>query len=169
VLLFDDAGDHVALQAAQAIAASGATLEIMTPDRTFAPEVMAMNLVPYMRSLQNLDVTFTVTFRVRTVTRDGHELLATISSDYGAVRKERRVDHVVINHGTLPNDDLYFALKPNSNNLGILDQSRLIAGLPQESQPNPRGRYQLFRIGDAVSSRNIHAAIYDALRLVKDL
>ncbi|MDB6084183.1 MAG: stcD 1, partial [Gammaproteobacteria bacterium] len=82
---------------------------------------------------------------------------------------ERRVDHVVINHGTLPNDDLYFALKPNSNNLGILDQSRLIAGLPQESQPNPRGRYQLFRIGDAVSSRNIHAAIYDALRLVKDL
>jgi NADPH-dependent 2,4-dienoyl-CoA reductase/sulfur reductase-like enzyme len=169
VLLFDDAGDHAALQAAQVIAASGATLEIMTPDRTFAPEVMAMNLVPYMRSLQNLDVTFTVTFRVHRVTRDGHELLATINSDYGGVRKERRVDHVVVNHGTLPNDELYFALKPNSSNLGILDQSRLIAGLPQESQPNPRGTYQLFRIGDAVSSRNIHASIYDALRLVKDL
>ena len=28
----------------------------MTPDRSFAPEVMAMNLVPYMRSLQKLDV-----------------------------------------------------------------------------------------------------------------
>ncbi len=35
----------------------------MTPDRSFAPEVMAMNLVPYMRSLQKLDVTFTVTYQ----------------------------------------------------------------------------------------------------------
>jgi hypothetical protein len=33
---------------------------------------------------------------------------------------------------------------------------------------NPDGRFRLFRIGDAVSSRNIHAAIYDALRLAKD-
>jgi hypothetical protein len=31
------------------------------------------------------------------------------------------------------------------------------------------GAFQLFRIGDAVASRNIHAAIYDALRLCKDL
>jgi hypothetical protein len=30
---------------------------------------------------------------------------------------------------------------------------------------NPDGRYQLFRIGDAVSSRNIDAPILDALRL----
>jgi NADPH-dependent 2,4-dienoyl-CoA reductase/sulfur reductase-like enzyme len=169
VLLFDDAGDHVALQAAEMIAASGATLEVMTPDRTFAPEVMAMNLVPYMRSLQTLDVTFTVTFRLAAVRRDGEHLLATIGSDYGGVRKERCVDHVVVNHGTLPNDSLYFALKPGSKNLGIQDQGRLIAGLPQETAANPEGRYQLFRIGDAVASRNTHAAIYDALRLVKDL
>jgi hypothetical protein len=27
------------------------------------------------------------------------------------------------------------------------------------------GGFQLFRIGDAVASRNIHAAVYDALRL----
>ena len=29
----------------------------------------------------------------------------------------------------------------------------------------PAGTYQLFRVGDAVASRNIHAAIYDSLRL----
>jgi 2,4-dienoyl-CoA reductase-like NADH-dependent reductase (Old Yellow Enzyme family)/thioredoxin reductase len=169
VLLFDDAGDHVALQAAEVIAASGATLEIMTPDRTFAPEVMGMNLVPYLRSLQKLNVTFTVTFRLHAVRRDGTGLTATIVSDYGGVRQERHVDHVVVNHGTLPNEDLYFALKANSSNLGSLDHSRLIAGLPQNSVANPLGTYQLFRIGDAVASRNIHAAVYDALRLVKDL
>jgi 2,4-dienoyl-CoA reductase-like NADH-dependent reductase (Old Yellow Enzyme family)/thioredoxin reductase len=174
VLLFDDAGDHPALQAAELIAAAGAELEIMTPDRSFAPEVMAMNLVPYMRSLQKRDVTFTVTFRLRSVARAGSELLAEVGSDYGGVRKERRVDHVIVNHGTLPNDELYFALKAASSNRGAVDHDRLIAGQPQDGAPNPDGpnpggRYQLFRIGDAVAARNTHAAIYDALRLVRDL
>ena len=165
VLLFDDAGDHAALQAAQVIADSGAKLEIMTPDRSFAPEVMAMNLVPYMRALQKLDVTFTVTFRLEEVTRDNGALVAIVGSDYGGVRKERRVDQVVINHGTLPNDEIYFALKARSSNRGAVDYPRLIAGVPQ-----PQGAaFQLFRIGDAVSARNTHAAVYDALRLVKDL
>ena len=169
VLLFDDAGDHAALQAAQVIADSGSKLEIMTPDRSFAPEVMAMNLVPYMRALQKLDVTFTVTFRLEEVTREGSSLLAVVGSDYGGVRKERRIDQVVINHGTRPNEDLYFALKPRSSNRGAVDYTRLIAG---EAQPRDNGNhegFQLFRIGDAVSARNTHAAIYDALRLVKDL
>jgi 2,4-dienoyl-CoA reductase-like NADH-dependent reductase (Old Yellow Enzyme family)/thioredoxin reductase len=169
VLLFDDAGDHAGLQAAEFLAAAGATVEVMTPDRAFAPEVMAMNLVPYMRSLQKRDVTFTVTFRLRSVSRQGGELVAVVGSDYGGVRKERRIDHVVVNHGTIPNDELYFALKPGSRNLGAVDQSRLIAGLPQNAVTNPEGRYQLFRVGDAVSARNTHAAVYDALRLVKDL
>ena len=169
VLLFDDAGDHAGLQAAEVIAAAGASVEIMTPDRAFAPEVMAMNLVPYMRSLQKLDVTFTVTFRLKSVSRAEGRLLAVVGSDYGGVHKERRVDHVVVNHGTVPNDELYFALKAGSRNLGAIDQDRLIAGLPQNLVTNPEGTYQLFRIGDAVSARNTHAAIYDALRLVKDL
>jgi NADPH-dependent 2,4-dienoyl-CoA reductase/sulfur reductase-like enzyme len=169
VLLFDDAGDHAALQAAELIAAAGAELEIMTPDRSFAPEVMAMNLVPYMRSLQKWNVTFTVTFRLLRVERADGALRAVIGSDYGGVRKERRIDQVVVNHGTLPNDELYFTLKPNSRNLGAVDHDRLIAGHPQNSAANPEGRYQLFRIGDAVAARNTHAAIYDALRLVKDL
>jgi N-methyl-L-proline demethylase len=169
VLLFDDAGDHAGLQAAEFIASAGATLEIMTPDRSFAPEVMAMNLVPYMRSLQKLDVIFTVTFRLSSVARSGGELVATVGSDYGGVRQERRVDHVVVNHGTVPNDELYFALKPQSSNRGAIDHGRLIAGVPQNAVTHPGGAYQLFRLGDAVAARNTHAAIYDALRLVKDL
>jgi NADPH-dependent 2,4-dienoyl-CoA reductase/sulfur reductase-like enzyme len=167
VLLFDDAGDHPALQAAEMIAQSGARLEVMTPDRSFAPEVMAMNLVPYMRSLQKLDVTFTVTFRLLSVQREGEQLLARIGSDYGGVSKERRVDQVVVNHGTRPLDELYFELKPQSANLGAVDYNALLSG---QAQVTPgTGGFQLFRIGDAVSARNTHAAIFDALRLVKDL
>jgi 2,4-dienoyl-CoA reductase-like NADH-dependent reductase (Old Yellow Enzyme family)/thioredoxin reductase len=166
VLLFDDAGDHVALQAAELIAASGAKLEIMTPDRSFAPEVMAMNLVPYMRSLQQQDVTFTVSYRLKSVRGDGQQLLASIGSDYSSLALERRVDQVVINHGTRPLDELYLELKPLSSNQGAVDYTALLAGQPQASAA---GGFQLFRIGDAVSARNTHAAIYDALRLVKDM
>ncbi len=169
VLLFDDAGDHPALQAAETIAKNGARLEIMTPDRSFAPEVMAMNLVPYMRSLQQLDVTFTVTFRLLSVERCAEGLKAVLGSDYGGVRKERIVDQVIVNHGTLPLDDLYFALKPHSSNLGAADYAALTALQPQILRPNPAGAYQLFRIGDAVAARNTHAAVLDGLRIARVL
>lgn len=169
VLVFDDAGDHAGLQAADILAAAGARVEIMTPDRSFAPEVMAMNLVPYMRSLQKKDVTFTVTYRLQSVERRGNALVAHIGSDYGGVEREQTVDQVVINHGTIPLDDLYFELKPHSSNLGEVDYDALISGEKQRVARNPDGRFQLFRIGDAVAARNTHAAIYDALRLVKDL
>lgn len=169
VLIYDDAGDYAALQAAEKIAVTGAKVEIMTRDRSFAPEVMAMSLTPSMRELQQRDVTFTVLWKLDAVQREGNQLLATIGSDYGGVTRERRVDQVVVNHGTRPLDDIYFDLRPGSSNLGEVDYEALIAGQPQQVQRNPEGSYQLFRIGDAVAARNTHAAIYDALRLVKVL
>ncbi|WP_341486028.1 N-methyl-L-proline N-demethylase HpbA [Thioclava sp. GXIMD4215] len=169
VLIFDDAGDHAGLQAADLVSASGAKVEIVTPDRAFAPEVMAMNLVPYMRALQKRDTTFTVTWRLRSVTRAGNQLTACLGSDYGDITRERQVDQVIVNHGTRPLDEIYFALKPRSRNLGAVDYDALATGGLQERTPNPEAAFRLFRIGDAVSARNTHAAIYDALRLMRTL
>jgi len=169
VLIYDDAGDHAGLQAGELIAESGAKLEIMTRDRSFSPEVMAMNLVPYMRSMQKHDTTFTVTWRLLAVRRQGNKLLAEIGSDYLDVRRERLVDQVVVNHGTIPLDELYFDLRDLSSNGGAVDHEQLIAGERQSVVRNEAGIFQLFRIGDAVAARNTHAAIYDALRLMKDL
>ncbi|SEI01275.1 2,4-dienoyl-CoA reductase [Rhizobium tibeticum] len=169
VLVFDDAGDHAGLQAAEFLAKAGAKVEIMTPDRSFAPEVMAMNLVPYMRSLQKLDVTFTVTFRLESAQKSDNQIVAKVGSDYGGVAKERVVDQIVVNHGTIPLDELYFELKPLSKNLGETSYDQLLSGEPQSVVRNPDGQFQLFRIGDAVAARNTHAAIYDGLRIAKDL
>ncbi len=169
VLIFDDAGDHAGLQAAEFIAKTGAKVEIMTPDRSFAPEVMAMNLVPYMRSLQKLNVTFTVTYRLEAAERRGNQIVAHVGSDYGGVAKQRIVDQIVVNHGTIPLDDLYFELRPGSKNLGEVSYEELLSGEPQTIERNSAGSYQLFRIGDAVAARNTHAAIFDALRLAKDI
>ncbi|WP_047457870.1 NADH:flavin oxidoreductase [Rhizobium rhizogenes] len=169
VLVFDDAGDHAGLQAAEFLAKAGAKVEIMTPDRSFAPEVMAMNLVPYMRSLQKQDVTFTVTYRLEAVEKSGNQLVAHVGSDYGGVSKQRSFDQIVINHGTIPLDELYFELKPLSSNLGEISHDQLLNGQPQSVVRNGDGKFQLFRIGDAVAARNTHAAIYDGLRIAKDI
>ena len=169
ILIYDESGDHAGLQAAEIAAAAGSTVEIMTPDRTFAAGVMAMNLVPYMRSLQEKDVTFTVTRRLLDVARNGNKLTATIGTDYSDLAQQKDYDQVVVNYGTLPLDDLYFDLKPHSSNEGAVDHDALINGNIQTVKRNAQGSFQLFRIGDAVSARNTHAAIYDALRLVKDL
>ncbi|MEX3955468.1 FAD-dependent oxidoreductase [Trinickia sp. EG282A] len=169
VLIYDDAGDHAALQAAETIALAGGHVEIMTRDRTFSPEVMSMNLVPYMRSLQRQNAKFTVAYTLEAVRREGKEFIAVIGSDYVEIREERRYDQIVVNHGTVPADELYFELKPQSRNLGEVNYDDLIAGRPQAVDRNPGGRFALFRIGDAVSARNTHAAIYDALRLMKDV
>lgn len=165
VLVFDEAGDHAGLQAAEFIANTGGKVEIMTADRTFAPEVMGMNLVPYMRSLQRKDVAFSVSYRLIAIRRDNNRLIAQIGSDYVGISFEREFDQIVVNDGTRPMDDLYFELKPLSRNLGVVDYDALMDGRPQNLVRNAESSFELYRIGDAVSARNTHAAIYDGLRL----
>ncbi|PRY21412.1 hypothetical protein CLV78_10923 [Aliiruegeria haliotis] len=169
VLVYDESGDHPGLMAAQVAADAGAEVEIMSPDRSIAPDVMGMNLVPYMRALQDKAVTFTVARRLLAVARDGNRLKVTIGTDYSDLRAVSHVDQVIVNYGTRPLDELYFTLRPGSVNLGEVDHDALVEGRPQQVVRNPDGRFRLFRIGDAVSPRNTHAAIYDALRLAKDI
>ena len=169
ILIYDESGDHAALQAAEVAANAGAKIEIMTPDRTFSAGVMAMNLVPYMRSLQDKDTTFTVARRLLGVELRGNKLEAQIGTDYSDHSDIQEYDQVVVNYGTLPLDELYFDLKDLSSNGGSVDYDALINGHTQNIVKNSDGEFQLFRIGDAVSARNTHAAIYDALRLLKDI
>ena len=128
-----------------------------------------MNHVPYARAFNECNTRITRHQRVLAVRVDGARLCVELGSDHTSHRSVRHVDYVVVDHGTSALDDLYFELKPSSSNLGAVDYGALMEGRPQQLVRNPAGRFQLFRIGDAVASRNVHAAIYDALRLVKDL
>ena len=169
VLLYDDNGAHPGMQAAELLAEAGARLEVVSPERFFAPEIGGLNHVAYARTLQSHGARVTINTRLRAVRRDGNKLTAVLGSDYQDGTEERQVDQVVVEHATLPLDELYFALKEGSVNRGEVDYPALIDGRAQSIRSNPEGGYQLFRIGDAVASRNIHAAIYDALRLCKAL
>ena len=88
-----------------------------------------------------------------------------LESDYTSATTRRVVDQVVVEHGTVPNGELYLGLRAGSSNDGEVDLDAYLAGRPQSLVVNRDGTYQLFRIGDAVASRNIHAAMYDARRI----
>ncbi|MBV9735032.1 MAG: NADH:flavin oxidoreductase [Acidisphaera sp.] len=169
VLVYDDNGNHPGMQAAEFLAESGAAVELVTPERYFAPEMGGLNHAAYARVFQRRGTRITINTRLLAVRRDGNALVATLGSEYADRREDRAVDQVVVEHGTLPADDLYQALRPLSCNLGEVDHRALLAGAAQQVVRHPAGRFRLWRIGDAVASRNIHAAIYDALRLAKDL
>jgi len=169
VLVFDDNGAYPAMQAAEMLAAADSGVELVTPERFFAPEMGGLNHALFARAFQRHGVRITINTRLVSVRREGNALVAVLGGDYGETLQERIVDQVVVEHGTLPDDTLYEALRPASVNLGAVDYEALVAGRPQTVVPNDHGTFRLFRIGDAVASRNIHAAIYDALRLAKDL
>lgn len=169
VLLFDDSGSHPGLTTAEYLAEAGSRVEFVTPERTLAPDVGGTSYPPYLRAFSRCGVRTTLNLRLSGVRREGNRLVALLWDEYGGETVERTVDQVVVEAGTLPLDDLYFDLKTGSSNLGEIDYAALLAGRPQELVRNHDGNYRLFRIGDAVASRNVHAAVYDALRLLKDV
>jgi 2,4-dienoyl-CoA reductase-like NADH-dependent reductase (Old Yellow Enzyme family) len=170
VLLFDDNGSAQALSCADHMADYGnVSIELCTPDRAAGMEMGMQNFPIFMNNFYAKGVAVTPDVRLRRVERDGNRLKATLSNEYGGKEIIRIVDHVVIEHGTLPCDELFNELKESSVNGGTTDPSKLIRGEGQLDHFTEIGGFALFRVGDAVSSRDIHAAIYDSLRLCKDL
>ncbi|WP_019203830.1 FAD-dependent oxidoreductase [Tsukamurella sp. 1534] len=169
VLLFDDNGGHPGMDAAEVLALGGADLEIVTPERVLAPDVGGVNYPGYFRVFAEHDVRITLNERLVAVRRSAGRLEVDLYNEYAHVTRNRSFDQVVVEHGTLPQDELYHALVPGSSNLGEVDHAALLASRPQAVERNPGGGYQLFRIGDAVSSRNVHAAVFDAFRLCRVL
>ncbi len=169
VLLFDDHGQHQAMSCAEHMISSGARLEIATPDRAIGQELGSTTYPVYLNTFHQHNVSMTTLVRLVAVRRRADGLAAVLRSELTGSQAERVVDQVVVEHGTLPVDDLYFTLKERSINLGELDVEAMIDNEPQAIERNAKGKFKLFRVGDAVASRNIHSAIYDSLRLCKDL
>ncbi|WP_026818540.1 FAD-dependent oxidoreductase [Arthrobacter castelli] len=165
-LVYDDAGGYPALDAVEYLASHDAKVHYVTPERTIGTEVGSMNSPAYLEVIDRYGVAVTLAKQLRSVRRaSATSLTAELFSEYGGTTTTVETGTVVIDHGTVPNDDLYHDLKDKSSNGGEVDYDALLSGGPQALTRNPDGRFQLFRIGDAVASRNIHAAILDALRL----
>lgn len=168
VLVYDGNGQHQGPTVAEHLARRGVKVTFVVPDRMPAVELGATNSAQFMKALYENGVAFVPDLALKGVRREGNRLIGTFKNLYTERSEERETAHLVVEHGTLPAAEVYFELKAASKNHGQTDIEALLAGRPQETVHNPTGRFQLFRVGDAVASRNIHAAIYDSLRLCKD-
>jgi NADPH-dependent 2,4-dienoyl-CoA reductase/sulfur reductase-like enzyme len=164
VLVYDDHGTDQALSTAERLVAAGSEVEIVTPDRVVGQEVIGTLYPAYLNTFYRAGVRLTPDHRLREIRRSADGLVAILHNEYTGDFVERTVDQVAVEHGTLPND-VYTELKPRSTNGGELDLEAFSRVDPQTLVSNPDGRYRLIRIGDAVASRNIHAAIFDARRV----
>ena len=142
-------------------------MELATPDRSIAFELGSTNFSVHLKHLYRAGVVLTPDVRLVSVRPKGNALEAKLRNVYSGETSLRRVDQVVIEHGTVPAAELFHALKTRSGNRGRTDPGALARGAPQPL--GPAGTFSLFRVGDAVASRNIHAALYDSLRICKDL
>ncbi|AYD63273.1 MAG TPA: N-methylproline demethylase [Achromobacter sp.] len=170
VLVYDGVSTHAGAGVADFLASRGAHVEIVTPDTKVAEDVGGTTFPIFYRRLYAQQVVMTPNHWLERVSAEGDKKVALLRNEYTEDREERVVDQVVIENGIVPNDALYGMLKRKSVNMGQTDLHALYAADPQPAlgQPLGDGRFLLFRVGDCVSMHNIHAAIYDALRLCKD-
>nr|WP_302478204.1 NADH:flavin oxidoreductase [Ruegeria arenilitoris] len=165
VLLFDEVGDHPAAVTADALAGNGCSVNLVTPDRAILHDLGPTTSAVALHNLAANGVTFTCLQELTSLVREGDRVRASLRHVLTGNVTERLVDHVVVEHGLSPMDGLYHDLKPRSRNHGQVEHKALIGGTFPFVDTNRSGQFHLARIGDAVTSRNMHAAILDALRV----
>ncbi|WP_028310553.1 NADH:flavin oxidoreductase [Derxia gummosa] len=170
VLVYDSISTHAGFGVADFLASRGSLVEIVTPDVKVADDVGGTTFPIFYRRMHALGIIPTPNYWLDRVYREGDKLIAVIKSEYTEALEERAVDQVVVENGTVPNDEIYWELKDRSANKGQTDVRALFASEPQPAlqQQLGGGKFLLYRVGDCISQHNIHGAIYDALRLVKD-
>ncbi len=166
VLVFDGTGRHEALACADQLAAAGCKVTLATRDERVAIEMSYVERVVWRKRLYERGIELVFDQGLTKVERHHNRLRATLVNELTGEPTHRIVDKVVVEHGTVPVDEVFQGLRAQSANDGVTDIAALLNGARQPKAAR-NGAFELYRIGDAVASRSIHAAIYDALRLCR--
>jgi hypothetical protein len=165
VLVYDGTGRHEAVSCAEQLAIDGASVKFATIDDRVAAELGYAERPTHRKQLYQHGVEVRLDLVLRAVRRDGERLLAILRNDLTDQRVEIATDQVVVERGTYPVDEVYQELKAGSVNRGVTDIDTLLGARPQPWEIPAQGGYLLYRVGDAVSSRSVHAALLDAFRI----
>ncbi|OMH39273.1 dimethylglycine demethylation protein DgcA [Motiliproteus sp. MSK22-1] len=169
VLIYDTICEFSGLSAADYLSAKGSLVEIVTDDIKPGVGVGGTTFPTYYRSLYEKEVIMSSDLILEKVYREGDKLVAVLENEYTGQQEERVVDQIVVENGVRPNEELYYQLKAESRNKGQIDVEAMFDGKAQPVLSESAEGMILWRLGDCVSQRNTHAAIYDGLRLCKDL
>jgi 2,4-dienoyl-CoA reductase-like NADH-dependent reductase (Old Yellow Enzyme family) len=165
ILLYDENGAEAGVGTAEFLLDQGKKVHMVTPDRLIGTHIGPTNYPSAIKKFYNSQMRMTTDHRLVSLRRENGKVVARLWCDISGSAFEEIADHVVVENGTLPADDVYFDLKKDSINSGMTDINALADLQPQSISFNTKGRYQLFRIGDAVASRSVHAAMFEARRL----
>ncbi|MBF0278647.1 MAG: NAD(P)-binding protein [SAR324 cluster bacterium] len=165
VLVYDENGTEVGPSCTEMIMNAGSRVQFVTRDRMVGSWIGVTNYPPMLREIYQNCQSLTTDTQLIGISKNGGRLEAHLWNEFSEESSNRIVDQIVVEYGTLPNDDIFFELKSASQNHGQIDFKELTGFKPQTLKPNPDGKFKLFRIGDAVASRNIHASMYEARRL----
>jgi NADPH-dependent 2,4-dienoyl-CoA reductase/sulfur reductase-like enzyme len=165
VLVYDGTGRHPGPHAASLAAAEGSRVTLASPDGQLAAELAYAERVSWKDRLYRDRAATLFDHRLVRVRRTGNRLEAELVNEVTLEPRRIEADQVVVEHGTLPVTDVYDALRASSANDGVTDIDALLAMSPQPRRHRPDAAFELHRVGDAVTSRNIHAAVLDSLRL----
>jgi len=163
VVVWDGTGRHAAATAAERALRAGSKVEFVALDDMLAVEMGYAERVMWKKTLYDLGLPQTFDHRLVGVDKAGNRLIARFANEYTGTELHFEADQVIVEHGTIPADEVFQDLRAGSANDGFTDLEALVAGQPQPA--GARAGYMLHRIGDCQSSRNIHSAVYDALRL----
>lgn len=163
VLIYDGLGRNQAASCADFLATQGVSVELAAPDAMVAYEVGKIERPVFIKRFYEMGVRLTPDHCLTKAVKDGNRIRATLTNRFSGMTQDRVVDHLVVENGTVPNDEIFRELKTKSNNNGMTDIATLLACLCQPS--NARSGYELYAVGDAVSCRDIHTAILDSHRL----
>ena len=163
VVVFDGTGRHVAPIIAEQAKRAGKALEYVMLDDVPAKEQGYAERVIWKKRFAEEGIAPRFDHTLVKVERSGNGLAATFVSELTGEPLRLEADTVVVDSGTIPADEVYQGLRDRAANGGELDIDAFADGEPQ---PGLDGEgFALFRIGDASSSRDVAAAMFDALRL----
>ena len=163
VLVHDQTGRNTALAAADHLSEHGAAVTLNTQDAAIGMEAMRLEISPFMKRFYERGVAMQTDHEIISARAADNKIEVTFRNMHTAGLSTRAFDHVVIEAGTLPNDELFYGLSDAAANRGVIDLEAMRDGRPQPVFD--LAGYRLYRIGDVAGSRDIHCAILDALRL----
>lgn len=169
VLIYDEEGGHAATALAEHLARQGREVTLATPDRMVGRSLGGSSYPAYLGALAKSKAVLLTDRRLTGIERSGNRLSATLTHEYGDVAEVHEADCVVAELGSEPDETLFDALKSLSRNRGETDLQALREGAAQPCLAEAGTGFVVFRVGDAVASRDIHAAILDSLRIMKDI
>ncbi|TPQ46143.1 N-methylproline demethylase [Prosthecomicrobium hirschii] len=167
VLVVDGTGRHPAPLAAERAIEMGARVSYISVDAVIAEELTYSERTRWKQLFLKYGIQPVTETRLISVARQDNRLLCKLFCDLSQDVSTRLVDHVVVEHGSVPMSEVYDALRGHSANDGVTDLEALAMAAPQPVPPAPG--FTLHRIGDAVASRNIHSAMLEALRICSTL